>query len=74
MGDLNSTSVGDAYRELTDNTDFTSACAPGHYPGVDHILCTPALYVVKAGTDGNAAAQIASDHRLIYADVNLNYS
>ena len=74
MGDLNSTSVGDAYQELIDNTDFTSAYAPGHYPWVDHILCTPELYVVKAGTDGNAAAQTASDHRLIYADVNLNHS
>ena len=70
MGDLNSTVTGSAYLELDQNTDFDSACAPGSYPGVDHILCTPEADVTGVGTDDSMASQTASDHRMVYADLS----
>ena len=70
MGDLNSTVTGSAYLELDQNTDFDSACAPGSYPGVDHILCTPEADVTGVGTDNSMASQTASDHRMVYADLS----
>lgn len=72
MGDLNSRMTGEAYLELVNHTDFASACGSDTgYPSVDHILCSPDTIVTGVGTDSNAAAQIGSDHRLIYADMNL---